>query len=97
MSFNQRPGKYHIVKLLRVHGLYGCGEVNPSTVVGISTSEYNHFGIRVTDNLLEPEIKKILWTPTSLKRIRYLSARVTIMGPVHPFNFLGSFMVRVVT
>ena len=29
--------------------------------------------------------------------IVYLSARVTIIGPVQPFNFFGSFIVRVVT
>ena len=27
----------------------------------------------------------------------HLSLRVSIMGPVQPFSFLGSFMVRVVT
>ena len=54
MSFNQRPGKYHIVKLLRVHGLYGCREVDPSTVVRVRPGEYQDLGVRVLGVLEEP-------------------------------------------
>ena len=96
-----RPGVDHIVQLLWMHGLYCCREVNSGTIVGISACEYHHLGIRVADNFLEPGYQhhhgtSFLACKTFGHHV-YLSARVTIIGPVHPFNFLGSFMVRVVT